>query len=203
MNDTSAYFCGFFMGKKIVNKPLTALSPNKTWEGFIGAIFCTVAWGWFVSDYLAGWNWFICPRRLYIDDANNCNPPTVFVHQTYTVDELGGYTFTCRPIQLHMIALALFASIIAPFGGFMASGMKRAYNIKDFSSVIPGHGGFTDRMDCQFIMLFCTHVHYRTFIHSPLHTVAAIVTTASYLSGADQALLVSKLQSMIAANPGS
>lgn len=44
--------------------------------------------------------------------------------------------------------LSLFASLIAPFGGFFASGFKRAIKIKDFADVIPGHGGITDRMDC-------------------------------------------------------
>ena len=50
-------------------------------------------------------------------------------------------TFPVLPIQLHSIPLALFASVVAPFGGFLASGIKRAYNIKDFDSIIPGHGG--------------------------------------------------------------
>ncbi len=43
----------------------------------------------------------------------------------------------------------MFASIIAPFGGFFASGFKRSFKIKDFGDSIPGHGGMTDRMDCQ------------------------------------------------------
>lgn len=34
-------------------------------------------------------------------------------------------------------------------GGFFASGFKRAFKIKDFGDSIPGHGGLTDRMDCQ------------------------------------------------------
>lgn len=45
--------------------------------------------------------------------------------------------------------LSLFASVIAPFGGFFASGFKRGFKIKDFGDSIPGHGGMTDRMDCQ------------------------------------------------------
>lgn len=45
--------------------------------------------------------------------------------------------------------LSLFASVIAPFGGFFASGFKRGFKIKDFGNSIPGHGGMTDRMDCQ------------------------------------------------------
>ena len=51
--------------------------------------------------------------------------------------------------QLHAIVLALCASIIAPFGGFFASGFKRSFRVKDFGNSIPGHGGMTDRMDCQ------------------------------------------------------
>ena len=47
--------------------------------------------------------------------------------------------------------MAIFASIIAPFGGFFASGFKRGFKIKDFGDSIPGHGGMTDRMDCQVI----------------------------------------------------
>ena len=68
------------------------------------------------------------------------------------------------PIQLHAISLSLFASSVAPFGGFLASAIKRAYGIKDFDSIIPGHGGLMDRFDCQLIMALATWVHYNTFV---------------------------------------
>ena len=55
-------------------------------------------------------------------------------------------TFACSEMQLHAVAFAVFASLVAPFGGFFASGFKRAFRIKDFGAAIPGHGGFTDRM---------------------------------------------------------
>ena len=55
----------------------------------------------------------------------------------------------CSLLQFHAVVLAAFASIIAPFGGFFASGFKRGFKIKDFGDSIPGHGGMTDRMDCQ------------------------------------------------------
>jgi phosphatidate cytidylyltransferase len=60
--------------------------------------------------------------------------------------------------------MACFASLIAPFGGFFASGVKRAFNIKDFGDSIPGHGGMTDRMDCQFLMGVFSSIYYQSFI---------------------------------------
>jgi phosphatidate cytidylyltransferase len=59
------------------------------------------------------------------------------------------------PVQIHTLSLAMFASFVAPFGGFLASAIKRAYGIKDFDSIIPGHGGVMDRFDCQLLMGKC------------------------------------------------
>jgi phosphatidate cytidylyltransferase len=59
------------------------------------------------------------------------------------------------PYQFHLLFMACFASLVAPFGGFFASGFKRAFNIKDFGDSIPGHGGMTDRMDCQYVDFPC------------------------------------------------
>ena len=71
---------------------------------------------------------------------------------------------TIEPIYIHEFFMALFASLVAPFGGFFASAIKRAYGKKDFTSLIPGHGGLMDRFDCQFLMLYFTGVYYATFI---------------------------------------
>lgn len=62
-------------------------------------------------------------------------------------------TIPYAPYQYHLLFMACFASLVAPFGGFFASGFKRAFNIKDFGHSIPGHGGMTDRMDCQYVIL--------------------------------------------------
>jgi phosphatidate cytidylyltransferase len=59
-------------------------------------------------------------------------------------------TISYATYQVHLLMLAFFASLVAPFGGFFASGFKRAFDIKDFGDSIPGHGGMTDRMDCQY-----------------------------------------------------
>lgn len=35
-NDVMAYFSGITCGRKFVQRPFMSVSPNKTWEGFIG-----------------------------------------------------------------------------------------------------------------------------------------------------------------------
>lgn len=80
------------------------------------------------------------------------------------------------PVQLHSLVLSCFASLIAPFGGFFASGLKRAFHIKDFGQSIPGHGGMTDRMDCQFIMGVFAHIYYQSFIKASVQDVSDCAT---------------------------
>ena len=100
----------------------------------------------------------------------DCDPNPVFVPKTYSLPHLfflgedTTLSFSVAPMQFHTLALATFASLIAPFGGFFASGLKRTFKIKDFGQSIPGHGGMTDRMDCQFIMGFFAHMYYHSFI---------------------------------------
>jgi phosphatidate cytidylyltransferase len=39
-------------------------------------------------------------------------------------------TLTLYPFLLHAFFMSIFASVIGPFGGFFASGFKRAFKIK-------------------------------------------------------------------------
>jgi phosphatidate cytidylyltransferase len=61
--------------------------------------------------------------------------------------------------QIHAGVIALFAAVVAPFGGFFASGLKRGLKIKDFSDSIPGHGGVADRFDCHIVISVFTFVY--------------------------------------------
>ena len=59
--------------------------------------------------------------------------------------------------------LAIVASTIAPFAGFLASVIKRAYGRKDFGDAFPGHGGFVDRLDCQLLIAPFTYFYLSIF----------------------------------------
>lgn len=97
------------------------------------------------------------------------------------------------PVQIHALCLALFASFVAPFGGFLASAIKRAYGVKDFDSIIPGHGGFMDRFDCQLLMALCTWVHYNTFVKMTTVSVPKVMYMYSLLKESEQAEFFEKI----------
>jgi len=59
--------------------------------------------------------------------------------------------------------LAFTGSIIGQLGDICESAIKRNYGLKDTSSILPGHGGILDRLDCLiFIAPFV--YYYRIFI---------------------------------------
>lgn len=43
--------------------------------------------------------------------------------------------------------IGIILSIVGQMGDFVASSIKRTVDIKDFSNLIPGHGGMLDRID--------------------------------------------------------
>jgi len=118
INDIMAYVFGKFLGKHPL---LPSISPNKTWEGFLGAALSTLgaAWVGLAASEAAGP--LVGPGLKDLSRTDG-------------------------------MVLATFASFVAPFAGFVASVIKRAYGRKDFGTMLPGHGGFVDRLDCQLII---------------------------------------------------
>lgn len=179
-NDVMAYVFGKICGKT----PLIKLSPNKTWEGFIGGGLATIVLGAFLSHFMCGFNYFVCPvHNSFWLEITDCQPSPLFVLTEYRIlpenliRALEMFYIIkiptkvhLYPFVLHSLALSLFSSVLGPFGGFFASGFKRAFKVKDFSDVIPGHGGLVDRFDCQFLMAAFTNVYISSFIRGPSYS---------------------------------
>jgi phosphatidate cytidylyltransferase len=158
-NDISAYIFGRAFGRhKLIN-----LSPKKTWEGFIGGCFATMILAFMSGYILGGLEWFVCPAEkieLVPFKMVTCEIPSVFVSRIHDkslifdfLSIFGLNQVKTSEFSFHAVIFGLFGSLISPFGGFFASGVKRALGVKDFGSTIPGHGGFTDRFDCQILMV--------------------------------------------------
>ncbi|KAK0723596.1 cytidylyltransferase family-domain-containing protein [Lasiosphaeria miniovina] len=179
-NDIFAYICGITFGRT----QLIKLSPKKTVEGFVGAWIMTVLFGVVLTNLLLRSKYFICPATdlgANIFTGLDCVPNPVFIPRTYTTPQLfpgRAFSITMAPMQIHTLCLATFASLIAPFGGFFASGLKRTFKIKDFGDSIPGHGGMTDRMDCQFTMGLFSFIYYHTFIATYTASLGGVMETA-------------------------
>lgn len=153
-NDIFAYITGKIFGKT----PLTKLSPNKTREGFIGGFVFTIITG-IACAYLK-------LRFEQFSDAGDA----VILAQPVT-------RFKIPLLYMHSISLILFASFIAPFGGMLASACKRLFKIKDFAAYLPGHGGITDRIDCQLLMGIFTRYYISAFIFKEKIPTEKVVDT--------------------------
>jgi phosphatidate cytidylyltransferase len=101
ISDVLQYIWGKTLGR---HKIAPNVSPNKTWEGFIGGIGCATLIG-------AGL-WWATP-------------------------------FT--PLQSAGMALAI--TLMGFCGGLVMSAIKRDRGVKDYGSLIEGHGGVMDRID--------------------------------------------------------
>ncbi|KAL0144805.1 cytidylyltransferase family-domain-containing protein [Mucor lusitanicus] len=128
----------YYCGNRWGRTKLINLSPSKTVEGFVGALCITVLFGYIASDVLCRFDSLLADNNLEIYDN----------------------------IRYHGVIMALYASIFAPFGGFLASALKRSTNIKDFAGWIPGHGGIVDRVDCQLFMAIFTYLYYQRIVNA-------------------------------------
>ena len=59
--------------------------------------------------------------------------------------------------------IGLVLSVVAQVGDLWASLIKRHYGVKDFSNLLPGHGGLFDRFDsvlavCTVLMVICSFI---------------------------------------------
>ena len=64
------------------------------------------------------------------------------------------YHYLVEPINFKIILITIILSIVGQIGDLVYSKIKRENDIKDFSNIMPGHGGILDRIDSLSFVIF-------------------------------------------------
>lgn len=140
--DTSAYIFGILFGRKFIKFSFTPrLSPKKSWEGFIGGYIATMI--------------FIGIFGYYFNIFGGTNNLKIFSDHTNKIIW----------IVVSMILLPGACQV----GDLFFSSIKRTKKIKDFASIIPGHGGIIDRLDgLIFVVIMFAAIYGMSLIGNPV-----------------------------------
>jgi phosphatidate cytidylyltransferase len=65
---------------------------------------------------------------------------------------------------LQMVLLGLVMGPLGQLGDFCKSLIKREIGVKDFGSIIPGHGGMLDRFDSLLFSMPVAYLYFRLFV---------------------------------------
>jgi phosphatidate cytidylyltransferase len=116
MSDVLKYAWGKTLGR---HKIIPSVSPNKTWEGFLGGVASATLLSLAIR--------FLTPFST-----------------------------------AETIVVSILIIVAGSAGGAVMSAVKRDFGVKDFGSVIPGHGGMLDRVDslCYAAPIFYHYVRY-------------------------------------------
>ena len=79
-----------------------------------------------------------------------------------TIGSIVYYYFLIGNINLKVIAITIILSVAGQIGDLVMSKIKRENEIKDFSNLMPGHGGMLDRLDST-IFVFMTYMFLMIF----------------------------------------
>jgi phosphatidate cytidylyltransferase len=118
-----------YIGRRYGRHKLSRLSPNKTWEGSLASVAGSVLAG--LAVVLAG--------------------ELLSTYYGNTVLHI------LEPVW-QSIVLAVIINVAAQLGDLLESAIKRGAGVKDSGTMLPGHGGFLDRIDALLIaapVLWC------------------------------------------------
>ncbi|WP_051418445.1 phosphatidate cytidylyltransferase [Mesoplasma seiffertii] len=135
--DTFAYLGGSKFGK---HKLSPRISPNKSWEGAIigTAVAALIGIGFSVS-------------LLFIEETQEFAPLFGIIYILVEGDT------AWIPILI-FIFITIAVSITGQIGDLLFSAIKRNLGIKDYSNLIPGHGGILDRLDSFYLVFFMIYI---------------------------------------------
>eukprot|EP01084_Bolivina_argentea_P050969 93763_1 len=191
-NDVFAYGFGKIFGKH----QLTLLSPKKTWEGYIYSAIATIPFGYLMANFFMRYNVLFCPKYEFSFGLVDCEPNIMFFKTEYNIY---GYLINIEPFQIYNFVISIWIAIICPIGGFMASGYKRAFGLKNYGSIIPGHGGITDRMDAEVLMCGFVPLFYNIIMmkQRTLNVDELQLEITSSLTNQDVSMVIKLLESLI------
>ncbi|HUS18276.1 MAG TPA: phosphatidate cytidylyltransferase [Terriglobales bacterium] len=125
--DIFAYYVGKTFGQRLL---APRVSPKKTWEGTIASV---------VGSALV--SWLLCSNvgsiELWLRTSGVLPGDSIF----------GSVALLKSPPVWIPLVLAVVINVVAQLGDLAESMIKRAANVKDSGSILPGHGGMLDRVD--------------------------------------------------------
>lgn len=142
LTDIFSYLGGSLLGK---HKLAPHVSPNKTWEGTI--IGCGIA---LIGGLL------VSLLSFYLVANHQYGPFAI------TLINLGNNQGFSLP-GVFLGVMTLFITVATQLGDLFFSSVKRRAKVKDYSRLIPGHGGLLDRLD-SFIFVFFLFFFITLFI---------------------------------------
>ena len=76
--------------------------------------------------------------------------------------------------------------------------LKRSIKIKDFADTIPGHGGVTDRMDCEMLNGAFVYIYLNQFVfYDGAKIMDSIMKKIMKLNLEEQLAIYEKLKSLL------
>jgi phosphatidate cytidylyltransferase len=118
------------------HKMAPRVSPNKTWEGFFGGIIFSVSFSLTFAWLTDYYGYPILPGIL----------------------SWSNYWW-------RILIMSLVMPIAGDFGDLMFSLIKRAFAIKDYGTLLPGHGGVLDRIDGLSVIVIVNVIFILGFLY--------------------------------------
>lgn len=122
---------------------LSRLNANNVWLFFVLVVVCLNDAGAYFAGKYYGKTHFskeVSPRKT-VEGLVGGLAGAIFGMVVIKI------IFPAMPPFLILLEAAILLSITGPIGDLCASAIKRRLGIKDFGSIMPGHGGIMDRAD--------------------------------------------------------